>query len=154
MKITEYPVMPTRYSEELMDWFGIMDEAQFYAESGRSNRRFFRRLIAAWTKKAGCFLEWGVGGVSLCARIDGKKVEACSLAPQCQLAHTRDHIMLTRATCLQRTDKDRAERREQQICAAAGSLAEIGSTRIDIAEPGSLSRENQETLIQALVDFP
>jgi hypothetical protein len=143
--------MATWYDEKLMDWAGIMDEAQFYAECERSNGKFFRRLIAAWTANAGCFLEWEIGGVSLCARIDGKKVEVCSLAPQCQRAGTKDHIILTRASYIQHTDKARAEKHEREVCAAAGRLAEIGTTRLDILEPGTLPRANQAALVQALV---
>jgi hypothetical protein len=144
--------MATYYDEKLMDWVGTMDEAQFYAECERSNGKFFRRLIGAWTANAGCFLEWEVWGVSLYARIDGKKVKVCCLAPQWQQAGTKDHLTVTRATYCESIDKDQAEEREREIRAAAGSLAVIGTTQIEIVQPGILSRGNQTALIQALVE--
>jgi hypothetical protein len=132
--------MTTWYDEEIMDWAGIMDEDQFYAECDRSNARFFRKLITAWTTQPGCSLEWVVWGASLFTRINGNKVEVCTLAPQCQRAGTKDHLTLTRATYMSHVDKDRAEKREKEVCAAAGRQTEIGTTRIDSWTRGHSSR--------------
>jgi hypothetical protein len=49
-------------------------------------------------------------------------------------------------------DKGRAEKREKEVCAAAGRQTEIGTTRIDIVDPGTLLPYHQAALIRALVD--
>ena len=144
--------MASWYDDKLMNWVGIMDADQFYAECDRSNAKFFRNLITAWTKKAGCFLKWETGGVCLYGYIDGKKAEVCSLAPQCQRSDTQDHVLLACATFVEYISKDRAEKRQQEIRAAAGQQSLIGSTRIEIVQPGLLPRAKQAALLKALVD--
>jgi hypothetical protein len=144
--------MATRYDEELGDWVGIMDADQFYAECERSNAKFFRELITAWTDQAGCMLQWEIGGVSLCGYIAGKRFSVCGLAPQSEIAGTKDHIKLPRATDIHYISKDRAEQREKEICAAAGFQPQVRDARLDIVQPGKLSRANQAALIRAILD--
>lgn len=89
--------MPSYYDEKAKCRVGEMDEKQFYSECDRDNARFFKSLIADWTK-AGGTLKWGAGGVGLRAAISGsgkqaKEVGLCFLAPK--FAGKQDRIELS-----------------------------------------------------------
>jgi|CXWL01.1.fsa_nt_gi hypothetical protein len=141
--------MPSYYDDDKKCRVGVMDEAQFRAESDPRCAAFFADLIAAWTQ-AGGLLRWGAGGVSLRGAIAGTEVAVCFLAPQ--FAGKKDRIELACTTLGKQIGVPRLAALEAALRAAAAERV-LGKSMLSIVEPGLLPAAGQAALVRAFVDL-
>ncbi len=137
--------MASRYDAKKKCRVGTMDEEQFYAESDRHNRAYFRDLLQAWAK-AGGTIRWGAGGVGLRAVVDGREIGICFLAPA--FGAKKDRIELTCASLRKQLGAARSDELVTALRKAAGDRV-AGTSMISIIQPGDLSAAGKKALTRA-----
>jgi hypothetical protein len=139
--------MASRYDPRKKCRVGTMDEAQFYAETGKATGAFFRTLLAAW-RDAGGSVHWGAGGAGLRREVGGKDVALCFLAPA--FAGKKDRIELCFTPLAKQIGKAPCKGLEADLRKAAGDRFR-GSTMVSILEPGTLDVASQKAIAAALL---
>lgn len=141
--------MPSRYDKTKKCRVGTMDERQFYSETEKENKAYFRTMLEAW-KKTGGSLKWGAGGVGLRGEVKGKDVGFCFVAPAYQ--SKVDRIELGCAQLKKQLGEALCNRLVESLRKVAGDRVK-GQSMISITSLGTLPKAKQKSLTKIFTDL-
>ena len=141
--------MASHYDEKKKCRVGIMDEAQFHAETDQPNGAYFKTLLKTWQRSGGT-LKWGAGGVGLRSQVGGKEAGICFVAPA--YAGKKNRIEVSLTVLAKQVGAARSKKLKAGLQEAASDNLK-GTSMVSILDPGTLAASARKKLTTTLCEL-